>query len=178
MQKQDFFNIFKGTVLGLVVVAAGVSISVYAVTTWTPPTQAPPNGNADYPLNVSSANQFKAGALGVGPNPGGMYPINTLDVNGYISMRGGNYRYFPQPGRIPVAIDTVGTMQWQLLGHHSSSWCYWAQPNLVCNVGSTWQGTSCGDKEYVAAAKPGFKHCTGNDNDITYIMVYCCVFTS
>ncbi len=41
---------------------AGVSL-VYA---WTGPTQSPPDGNVDAPVNVSNSTQYKSGAFGVG----------------------------------------------------------------------------------------------------------------
>ncbi len=48
--------------LGLIL-SAGIAFAQ----TWTGPTGAPPASNVAAPINVSSANQVKAGALGTGP---------------------------------------------------------------------------------------------------------------
>lgn len=77
---------------------AGVSL-VYA---WTGPTQSPPAGNVDAPVNVGNSTQYKSGAFGVGGlfrgygsavfdgNVGiGMTnPTQKLDVLGYVKGTG------------------------------------------------------------------------------------------
>ena len=58
---KDIITTTKIIILSLIVVL-GASY-VYA---WTGPTQSPPGGNTDAPINVSASSQYKAGALGVG----------------------------------------------------------------------------------------------------------------
>jgi hypothetical protein len=58
-------NTLKQSIITIIVctaVVAGVSL-VYS---WTGPTQTPPGGNVDAPINVSDVTQYKSGALGVG----------------------------------------------------------------------------------------------------------------
>lgn len=71
------------SIFGLVVaLVLGLGIQyVVAVGTWTAPTQTPPNGNVDAPINAGSSAQAKLGVLSLGkattPTTG-----STLDVNG------------------------------------------------------------------------------------------------
>src|ERR1700686_3162669 len=50
--------------LGLAV-AAGIFFSALFSFAWTGPTSAPPNGNADAPINVGPTAQFKNGNIGL-----------------------------------------------------------------------------------------------------------------
>src|ERR1700686_157215 len=46
-------------------IAAGIFFSALFSFAWTGPTSAPPNGNADAPINVGSTAQFKNGNIGL-----------------------------------------------------------------------------------------------------------------
>jgi len=50
--------------LPAIILSALVATTI--VLAWTEPSQAPTGGNAPAPLNVSSASQYKSGALGIG----------------------------------------------------------------------------------------------------------------
>src|ERR1700730_17090463 len=49
-------------------VAISVVLSSALTLAWTGPTSAPPNGNADAPINVGTAAQFKNGDIGLWGN--------------------------------------------------------------------------------------------------------------
>lgn len=69
----------------IIVLAAILTIGiqyVFAVSSWSPPTSAPPAGNADAPINVGILGQVKNGGLNLG------YGITNQDLNGLIVVNG------------------------------------------------------------------------------------------
>lgn len=97
MRLKKFFIDNLVVTVGLLVAA---TLVVYAQSSWSGPTAAPPGNNTPAPLNVSAADQLKDGGLGVGRlavfgnayvsgnvGVGVTAPTQALDVGGYI--RGG-----------------------------------------------------------------------------------------
>ena len=95
---------FFSFVLGIIL-STGLQ---YAFAAWNGPTQAPPNGNTDTPLNVSAVNQTKAGSLTLGVSvlspvfvdsdntgyrvdPNGTSVVNELYSYGAIYSQARNY---------------------------------------------------------------------------------------
>ena len=86
--------------LPAIILSALVATTI--VLAWTEPSQAPTGGNAPAPLNVSSASQYKSGALGIGGllrgysnaifdgnvGIGTVNPSQKLDVAGYVKGTG------------------------------------------------------------------------------------------
>lgn len=62
---KSFSSYIKFGIPGIIV-GILISTGVQFVFSWTGPTQAPPNGNTDTPLNVSAVDQTKAGSLTLG----------------------------------------------------------------------------------------------------------------
>ena|ERR1035437_2691137 len=60
--KKDFIQTTKIIILGLTL-TAGFAFAY----SWTPPTSSPTAGNTTPPINSSGIDQYKTGALGVGP---------------------------------------------------------------------------------------------------------------
>lgn len=62
---KSFSSYIKFGIPGIIV-GILISTGVQFVFSWTSPTQAPPQGNTDTPLNVSAVDQTKAGSLTLG----------------------------------------------------------------------------------------------------------------
>ncbi len=73
-----------GIAIAMIFAFAGV---VYAQSTFLAPTQAPPGGNTEAPLNVGASNQTKNGALGVNS----LAVFNNEVVNGSLNVKGGYF---------------------------------------------------------------------------------------
>ncbi|MBI4812217.1 tail fiber domain-containing protein [Candidatus Falkowbacteria bacterium] len=84
-----------------VFLALGLSISLQSLlAAWTNPTQTPPGGNLDEPVNVSTTDQAKLGGLGIGGN---------FTVNGASSFTGNVGIGTASPGaKLDVAQATNG----------------------------------------------------------------------
>jgi hypothetical protein len=84
------------TIIACISVVAGVSL-VYS---WTGPTQTPPGGNVDAPINVSGTAQVKTGALSIG---------GLLQVGGFKMTSGAG------AGKV-LTSDASGLASWQTGG--------------------------------------------------------------
>lgn len=71
-----------GIAIATIFAFAGV---VYAQSTFLAPTQAPPGGNTEAPLNVGASNQVKNGALGLNS----LAVFNNAVVRGSLDVAGG-----------------------------------------------------------------------------------------
>lgn len=71
-------DIKKNSLQSVKVVILALALSVGIAMAWTGPTQPPPNGNAEAPINVSSASQEKSGYLSIGKNS--QNPLVSLEV--------------------------------------------------------------------------------------------------
>src|ERR1700674_129068 len=86
-------------------VIVSVTLSAVVAMAWTGPTSAPPNGNADAPINVGNVTQFKNGNLG-------------LWGNILLAANGGSYLNFgATPGPTGYGIrDYNGTLEFKSTG--------------------------------------------------------------
>jgi hypothetical protein len=116
-------------VLGILV---GVIFSSALVTAWSPPTEAPPDGNVAPPINVGNVNQVKNAGLSV----------NALAVfgNAIISTVGGYLNFGATPGASGYGFrDSAGVMEVKSVG---GSWYPIATSTTATSglgVGQTWQ---------------------------------------
>jgi len=77
--KKDLLNTLK-----ILTAAIILSFSISAVyAQWAPPTQAPPGGNVDAPINVGATAQVKSGGLSVGA-----FLANNAQFNGNVTASG------------------------------------------------------------------------------------------
>jgi hypothetical protein len=87
-----------------VAAATGVALGAFALAaiaaTWSAPTQAPPLGNTDAPLNVSAVDQVKTGDLALGG----------------LLITSSNFQFYPGTpitvGQVLKALDSNGTIGW------------------------------------------------------------------
>lgn len=95
--KQSIISIVIGLIL-----AAGVSFASHG--SWHGATDNPPNQNAPAPINVSSATQYKTGALGIG----GMFQVEGSSKFKKVQIQDGTQGL----GKI-LTSDSVGNATWQ-----------------------------------------------------------------
>jgi len=76
--KKDLLNTLK-----ILTAAAILSLGISALYAWTPPTQAPPAGNVDAPVNIGNTDQVKSGGLGVGA-----FTADNASFNGNVTATG------------------------------------------------------------------------------------------
>jgi hypothetical protein len=82
-------------ILGVLVMSFLIGYLIFA---WTEPSQAPPGGNVDAPINVGSTQQWKEGGLGVG--------VKTFDLSsGQIAASA----YYDRDASSPYILDLGGT---------------------------------------------------------------------
>jgi len=77
--KKDLLNTLK-ILAAAIILSFGIS-AVYAQ--WVPPTQAPPGGNVDAPINTGETAQIKNGGLSVGA-----FLANSAVFNGNVNVTG------------------------------------------------------------------------------------------
>lgn len=81
----------KTKIINRIVSVIGLALGAFALSalagSWTAPTQAPPSGNADAPLNVGALAQHKEGTLAIGKTSDALTGLK-LDVNGLIGSTG------------------------------------------------------------------------------------------
>jgi hypothetical protein len=81
----------KTKIVNRIVSLVGLAFGAFALSalagSWTAPTQAPPSGNADAPLNVGVTAQHKEGTLAIGKTSDALTGLK-LDVNGIIGSTG------------------------------------------------------------------------------------------
>src|SRR3989344_5562172 len=89
-----FIRSFAGRMMGLLLksspaIILSAMLFVVAVYAWTEPSVAPPGGNIDAPINIGSATQYKAGALGVGGvlSADSVLAVGNGDTGGGASIR-------------------------------------------------------------------------------------------
>lgn len=131
--KQEFINISKGFLLGIMVILGATAIA------WNGPVSAPPNYNAYAPINVSLASQTKQGALWAASflTEGGGYfggnvgigtsnPAQKLSVVGTIESSSGGFK-FPDNS---IQIIAARTPTVQVFAQSST----WNKPSGVTKV--------------------------------------------
>lgn len=101
-------------------VLTGLAIGAFALVAladWNSPTQAPPNGNADAPINVGASSQAKTGTLNVGTDLQGVNTGGWLDA-GSLGIWSSNFVFSPggstviKPGQVLTARDSSGDVVW------------------------------------------------------------------
>jgi hypothetical protein len=74
-------------ILNKIVSVTGLALGAFTLSalagSWTAPTQAPPSGNADAPINVGTSPQHKAGTLALGKSSDALSGL-VMDINGAI----------------------------------------------------------------------------------------------
>ena len=86
-------------------IVAMLFLAGFVVFAWTEPSQPPPSGNVDPPVNTGSISQYKAGALGVG---GILQAFSDLIVNENVGIGTTNPQGILDVGGGKLVVTTEG----------------------------------------------------------------------